>query len=227
MGSTEGSVRSRGLCVSFVTCLSFYDGKLLAPRPTAKLKDHLFSLVRDRLFNIFSATLHNWRPFLHPQPEDAPCRGDMDPRIMCLDSETKLKIKSNFFSSIALWQLCRVYLFYCHLFFLDSAHRSLLNAIKLNIVLGRLVCVYQQVNYCAVNLYFTNCKVVKVHYVGDYITFIFLIFSLLFLMERQCICRELVNESLNVMRLYFMLRRIKMDFFLPWTSVFGYEYYDT
>jgi hypothetical protein len=22
-----------------------------------------------------------WRPFLHPQPEDAPCRGDRDPRI--------------------------------------------------------------------------------------------------------------------------------------------------
>ena len=23
----------------------------------------------------------NWRPFLHPQPEDAPCRGDTDPLI--------------------------------------------------------------------------------------------------------------------------------------------------
>jgi hypothetical protein len=23
----------------------------------------------------------NWRPFLHPQPEDAPCRGDRDPLI--------------------------------------------------------------------------------------------------------------------------------------------------
>jgi hypothetical protein len=22
-----------------------------------------------------------WRPFLHPQPEDAPCRGDRDPLI--------------------------------------------------------------------------------------------------------------------------------------------------
>ena len=23
-----------------------------------------------------------WRPFLHPQPEDAPCRGDRDPLIV-------------------------------------------------------------------------------------------------------------------------------------------------
>jgi hypothetical protein len=24
----------------------------------------------------------NWRPFLHPQPEDAPCRGDRDPHSL-------------------------------------------------------------------------------------------------------------------------------------------------
>jgi hypothetical protein len=34
------------------------------------------SFVRCSLFNIFAATLHSWRPFLHPQPEDAPCCGD-------------------------------------------------------------------------------------------------------------------------------------------------------
>jgi hypothetical protein len=39
------------------------------------------SAVRDCLFNIFAATLHIWRPFLHPQPEDAPCHGDRDPLI--------------------------------------------------------------------------------------------------------------------------------------------------
>jgi hypothetical protein len=31
--------------------------------------------ARDCLFNIFAASLHSWRPFLHPQPEDAPCCG--------------------------------------------------------------------------------------------------------------------------------------------------------
>jgi hypothetical protein len=32
--------------------------------------------VRGCLFNIFTANLHSWRTFLHPQPEDAPCSGD-------------------------------------------------------------------------------------------------------------------------------------------------------
>jgi hypothetical protein len=55
---------------------------LLAPRPTPKLEDHPLPAVRDCLFNVFAATLHTWRPFLHPQPEDAPCRGDRDPLNM-------------------------------------------------------------------------------------------------------------------------------------------------
>ena len=33
------------------------------------------------LIHIFTATLHIWRPFLHPQPEHAPCRTDRDPLI--------------------------------------------------------------------------------------------------------------------------------------------------
>jgi hypothetical protein len=57
----------------------FYGKELLAPHPTPKLEDHPLSAVRDCLFNVFAATLHNWRSFLHPQPEDAPCRGDRDP----------------------------------------------------------------------------------------------------------------------------------------------------
>jgi hypothetical protein len=55
---------------------------LLAPRPTPKLEDHPLSAVRDCLFNVFAATLHIRRPFLHPQPKDAPCRGDRDQLIM-------------------------------------------------------------------------------------------------------------------------------------------------
>jgi hypothetical protein len=53
----------------------FYGEELLASRPTPKLEDHPLSAVRDCLFNVFDATLHNWRP----QPEDAPCGGDRDP----------------------------------------------------------------------------------------------------------------------------------------------------
>ena len=33
------------------------------------------------LIQYIAATLYIWRPFLHPQPEDAPCRSDRDPLI--------------------------------------------------------------------------------------------------------------------------------------------------
>jgi hypothetical protein len=61
-------------CEIFRNIVRFYSEDLLAPRPTPKLEDHPLSAVRNCLFNIFAATLHIWRPFLHPQPEDAPCR---------------------------------------------------------------------------------------------------------------------------------------------------------
>jgi hypothetical protein len=62
----------------------FYGEGILAPRPTPKLEDHPLSFVWDCLFNIFAATLHSWRPFLHPQPEDMPCCGDRDPPNMVM-----------------------------------------------------------------------------------------------------------------------------------------------
>jgi hypothetical protein len=62
----------------------FYGEELLASRPTPKLEDHFLSAVRGCLFNVFAATLYIRRPFLHLQPEDAPCRGDRDPLIMAL-----------------------------------------------------------------------------------------------------------------------------------------------
>jgi hypothetical protein len=56
---------------------------LLAFRPTPKQEYHPSSAVRDCIFNIFAATPlpPYWRRFLHPQPEDAPYRGDRDPVI--------------------------------------------------------------------------------------------------------------------------------------------------
>jgi hypothetical protein len=62
----------------FRNIIIFYGEELLAPHPTPKLEDHPLLAVRDWLFDVFAGTLHNWRPFLHPQPEDAPCRGDRD-----------------------------------------------------------------------------------------------------------------------------------------------------
>jgi hypothetical protein len=49
---------------------------LLAPHPTPKLEDQPLLATRNCLFNIFAATLHIWKPFLHLQPEDTPCHGD-------------------------------------------------------------------------------------------------------------------------------------------------------
>jgi hypothetical protein len=65
--------------ILFRNIVIIYGEELLAPRPTPKLEDHPLSAVRDCLFNVYAATLHNGRPFLRPQPEDAPCRGDGDP----------------------------------------------------------------------------------------------------------------------------------------------------
>jgi hypothetical protein len=48
--------------MTFRNKLIFYGEELLAPRPTPKLDDHPLSAVRDCLFNIFAANLHNWRP---------------------------------------------------------------------------------------------------------------------------------------------------------------------
>ena len=80
----------RGFLQYFVTWLIFYREELLAPRPTTKLEDHHLSSVPDCLFSIFAATLHIWRPFLlHPQPEDAPNRGDREPLITGLPPQTK------------------------------------------------------------------------------------------------------------------------------------------
>jgi len=51
--------------------MRFNGEELLTPRRAPKLYDHPLSAVRDCLLNIFAVTLLFWRPFLHPQSEDA------------------------------------------------------------------------------------------------------------------------------------------------------------
>jgi hypothetical protein len=72
------SVQVRCALKHFVTIKNFYGEGFSAPLPTPKL-DNPLSAVRDCLFNIFAATLRTRRTSLHPQPEDAPCRGDKGP----------------------------------------------------------------------------------------------------------------------------------------------------
>jgi hypothetical protein len=62
----------------FVKIKNFYAGGLSAPRPTPNLEDQTLSAVRNCLFNISAATIRTRRTSLHPQTEDAPCRGDRD-----------------------------------------------------------------------------------------------------------------------------------------------------
>jgi hypothetical protein len=56
--------------------IEFFYGKVLTPRPTPKLEDHILSAVRDCL--IYSQLLSISRGLLHPEPEDTPCRVDRD-----------------------------------------------------------------------------------------------------------------------------------------------------
>ena len=58
--------------------ISVLQGGVVSTSSNPNLEDHPLSAVRDCLFNLFAATLHR-RPFLYPQHEDAPCRGDRDP----------------------------------------------------------------------------------------------------------------------------------------------------
>jgi hypothetical protein len=74
-GQTTTIHHSEGL---FRNMAIFYGEELLTPHPTPKLEDHPLSSVRGCLFNVLAAILHIWRPFLHSQTEDAPCRGDRD-----------------------------------------------------------------------------------------------------------------------------------------------------
>ena len=74
-------LRFGGICDWFLTWLGLYGEKLLAPRPTPKLEGHPLSAILESLFSIFASTLHVWRPFFHPQPEDTPCLADRNPLI--------------------------------------------------------------------------------------------------------------------------------------------------
>ena len=44
-----------------------------------------------------------WRPFLHPRPEDAPCRGDRDPPITSLPQNMPHSIRQQSMISALVW----------------------------------------------------------------------------------------------------------------------------
>ena len=57
----------------------FYGEVLLAPRPTPQAGGPPLVGCPRLLIQFIHSYPPYWRPFFHPQPEDAPCRGDRDP----------------------------------------------------------------------------------------------------------------------------------------------------
>jgi hypothetical protein len=103
-------------CEMFCYVVSFYDEELLAPCPTPKLEDHPLSTVCSCLFKIFAATVHIWRSFVRPQPEDVPYYGDRGP--VCLADITVWYWK--IWNSVVqrpshFLEFCRKFTFYLYL----------------------------------------------------------------------------------------------------------------
>jgi len=67
--------------------IRFYGEVLLAHHPNPEAGGSpLFGCPRMLIQYIRSCPPY-WRPFLHPQPEDASCRGDRDPLVMDDDDD--------------------------------------------------------------------------------------------------------------------------------------------
>jgi len=60
----------------------FLGEEMLFPRITSQLEDHLLSTACYCLLICFQLAFMSGRRFLHPQPEDDPCRGDRSPHNM-------------------------------------------------------------------------------------------------------------------------------------------------
>ena len=61
--------------------IRFYGEELLAPRPTPQAGGPPLVGCPRLLIQYIRSYPPYYRPFLHPQPEATPCRGDRDPLI--------------------------------------------------------------------------------------------------------------------------------------------------
>jgi hypothetical protein len=78
--------------VIFRNKLIFYGEELLAPRPSPKLEDHTCRLSATACSIYSQLPSKTGGRLLHPQPEDAPCRGEKDPLNMGSSKITGLKL---------------------------------------------------------------------------------------------------------------------------------------
>ena len=72
--------------------ICFYVEDLLAPRPNPQPGGPPPVGCPRLLFQYIRSYPPYWRPFLHPQPEEAPCRGDRDPPIKELSTTAYSKL---------------------------------------------------------------------------------------------------------------------------------------
>jgi hypothetical protein len=75
---SKESVQVRGSLEVFVTGL-FLRLRVVSPTHNPQAGGPPLVFCPWLLFQYIRSTLHSWRPFLYPQPEDAPCCGDRDP----------------------------------------------------------------------------------------------------------------------------------------------------
>jgi hypothetical protein len=61
--------------------IRFYGEELLAPRPTRQAREPPLVICPRLLIQHIRSYRPYWRPFLQPQPENAPCCGDRDQLI--------------------------------------------------------------------------------------------------------------------------------------------------
>jgi len=78
LGLRSGLQSKYPACECFLTGLFYREG-LLALRPKPSRRTTPSTAVRDRLFNLFAATLPIRRPSSIRNLKDEPCRGDRDP----------------------------------------------------------------------------------------------------------------------------------------------------
>jgi hypothetical protein len=88
------TVQVRGfVCEYFVTNVRFYSEE---PLPNPQSGGPSLVGCPRLLIQYISSYPPYWRPFLHPQPEDAPCRGDRDPLTTWRVVPHEIKTQTNY-----------------------------------------------------------------------------------------------------------------------------------
>jgi hypothetical protein len=98
LGLTKVSINVLCTCNHLVTKSRFYGAELLAPRPEPQVGGSPFISCPRLFIQYIRSYPPYWRPFLHWQSEDAPCRCDRFALIMTMVRISQL-IRKVFWSS--------------------------------------------------------------------------------------------------------------------------------